>query len=252
MKIKIDLLDEILEENLRLPDRYLDHVTSYGYGSALADVMATVEKEDLLSSLVVYLMNYGFAEAKKTPISKLLDFYKAVYVKKLPFAKAKAMYLTIQSAAAKYVGDNGFLFKEIVCAHVESCVKKAEKLKDPGLEMYVAGLEGVLDESIEQLNKLSLALEKVLDWSSVGALGRACKILAKLKEWGNLRVVDCVTSTNPPEQVTEPLKEAIREAIDWSRSITGVNVKTNPRCTVADLEKLKWPDDQLKVWTGIE
>ena len=253
MKIRPDLLDEILRKNFNLSKREtLKSIMSNSYDSALAGIVRVVEYDDLLCFFVTRAMNNGFDDAKKTPLKGLYDFYKDLYGDKANSAKLKKAYAKLKAQSQKYVGDNLFLFKDVMKAHVECCIKKAEKLKDPGLEMYVKGLESVLDESIDKLKELSAVLDNVLDYSSQKALTRACYVLDCLKEWGNLHIVDCVTSTSPIKEVTAPLKEAFIKAQDWSMWVTGVNTKLNPRCVAEDLELLKWNDDQLKVWTGIE
>lgn len=247
--LKSDKVESFLKKNGCLS---LEKITARGRPGGLDTFFKQVEKDNFLRRLIVNAVNYGFEGDRAKYIKEVLDFYKKCHNAKVDFSRCANDYAKLKKAidSAGYANDCGFFFKQKLLEHVQFAKKKAERLNDPEMEMYVTGLDVVLSSSIEELELLSASLDKVIDWSSKLALQNAVQILEKIKNWNNIRVVECMTSMCRMQGVTAPLTEAVTIAKQWMNSDLCVD-KKNPRCNEVDLSVFHWENDQLRVWAGL-
>ncbi|MBE5732536.1 MAG: hypothetical protein E7353_05790 [Clostridiales bacterium] len=250
MSLEIEILDKILEKNLKIS---LHKIMVKGYSSATAGFVKGVLSEDLLGRLTINAINFGFERKVKNCLLKMLKFYKNMYNPSAQITKLKKEHDKLKEEIEKMdVLSDGYLFKDALVSQVDLAVCKVEKLKDPSAEMYLEELVGLLDRCNDALQALKVQLNRVIDWSSEKALDRAKKVFEYIKEWGNLRMVYCFTSTNgKADEVVAPLNKAVEECALWANVEEGVSVD-NPRCVNQHVNAFAWNDDQLKVWCGLD
>ncbi|MCD8200704.1 MAG: hypothetical protein LUD47_01345 [Clostridia bacterium] len=126
-----------------------------------------------------------------------------------------------------------------------------DKVKANGYDVdaFRKGPRSALQAADDILNDMKLTADTVLDDSSRKAYEFAYDIIEDVRKWRDAAVYSYMKVT---DDMLWPLREAARWLSEWDERAVGVDSKSNPRVSVAEIERLGklWSGDQASLYAA--
>ena len=220
---------EALDVAFRSGAAALYGTTGFSVGATIAEEIKTLR---LVERAASYGINRGFSEIAPA-LHALLDTLESIKNNKSMIpglsgtAEVKKRYEGAKAALLPLLVTDTYGFRSDVLTYVEHAKINAKRIKD-GCELSTKATEPIAEESLKLLSEIEALAMSAPDESSEAALLSAASVLAGIRRWNNITMLDALEmGEGSVSEAVAPLREARAAAERWSKLYVGVT-KANP------------------------